>query len=192
MAVARPLISLIYGGGEFDAFSTEITAAALRWMSLGMVGYALQNILSRAYFARQQGRGPLVAGGASIAANIALCMALTERFSVAGLALASAASSTIYALLLLFPLQRREGLLNGGSLADLGKMALSALVMGLCVSAALGVLAPILPGGKGGELLCLGFCVLLGAALYFVLTLVLRVDEARLCVSVVKNTLKRG
>ena len=63
MAVARPLVSLIYGGGEFDAFSTQITASALSWMALGMAGYALQNILSRAYFARQQGRVPLIAGG---------------------------------------------------------------------------------------------------------------------------------
>lgn len=191
-AVARPLISLIYGGGEFDAFSTEITSTALSWMSLGMVGYALQNILSRAFFARQEGKGPLAAGAVSIAANIALCLALTERFSVAGLALASALSSTIYALLLLLPLQRRDHLLDDRSLGDLGKMALAALVMGLCVSLALGALSPLLPAGKIGELLCLGLCVLLGAALYFVLTLILRVDEARLCVSVVKNTLKRG
>lgn len=191
-AVARPLISLIYGGGEFDAFSTDITSTALSWMSLGMVGYALQNILSRAFFARQEGRGPLAAGALSIAANIALCLALTERFSVAGLALASALSSTVYALCLLLPLQRRDHLLDGRSLSELGRMALAALVMGLCVSLALGALAPLLPTGKAGELLCLGFCVLLGAGLYFALTLVLRVEEAGLCISAVKNILKRG
>ena len=60
MAVARPLISLIYSGGNFDSFSTQITAAALSWMSLGMAGYAAQNILSRAYFARQQDRKSVV------------------------------------------------------------------------------------------------------------------------------------
>ena len=128
----------------------------------------------------------------SIAVNIALCLVLTERFSVAGLALASALSSTVYALLLLLPLQRRDRLLDSRSLAELCRMALAAAVMGLCVSAALGALTPLLPAGKAGELLCLGLCVLLGAALYFALTLVLRVDEARLCVSVEKNTLKRG
>ena len=187
MAVARPLISLIYGGGRFDDFSVTITSDALSWMSLGMVGYALQNILSRAFFARQEGRGPLVAGAVSIAANIALCLALTERFSVAGLALASAVSSTIYALLLLLPLQRRDRLLDGRSLADFGKMALAALVMGLYVSFALGALAPLLPAGKAGETLCLGLCVLLGAALYFVLTLLLRVEEAKIFVRLIKR-----
>lgn len=112
-AVARPLISLIYGGGAFDAFSTEITASALAWMSLGMTGYAVQNILSRAYFARQQGRVPLIAGGGAILVNLLLCRALTHRFQVAGLALSSAIAATVYALLLLLPLQRSRGVAAG-------------------------------------------------------------------------------
>ena len=65
----------------FDAFSTQITASALSWMALGMGGYALQNILSRAYFARQQGRVPLIAGGASILVNTALCWALAVKLT---------------------------------------------------------------------------------------------------------------
>lgn len=185
-AVAQPLVSLIYGGGEFDAFSTEITATALGWMALGMAGYGVQNILSRAYFARQQGKVPLIAGGASILVNILLCQVLTRRFSVAGLALSSAISATVYALLLLLPLQR-EKILDGGALPDLIKMALSALVMGLCVRAAPGVLSPLLPAGKPGELLCLGLCAGLGVALYFALTLILRVDEAKLVVSLARR-----
>jgi len=192
-AVARPLISLIYGGGEFDAFSTEITSTALGWMSLGMAGYAVQNILSRAYFARQQGRAPLVAGGISIAVNLILCQILTGRFLVAGLALASAISATVYGLLLLLPLQRGgEKLLDGSALLDLVKAALAAAAMGLCVRYVLDVLAVLLPAGKLGELACLGLCGLLGVVLYFLLALLLRVDEAGLCVTLMKKTLKRG
>lgn len=192
-AVARPLISLIYGGGEFDAFAVDITASALGWMSLGMAGYALQNILSRVYFARQEGKVPLLAGGAAILANIALCRLLTDRLSVAGLALASAASATVYALLLFLPLQRRgEKVLDGAALADLAKMALAAAVMGLCAWGLSGALPPLLPAGKPGETLCLGLCALAGVVLYFLLTLALRVEETGLCVSLVKKTLKRG
>ena len=192
-AVARPLVSLIYGGGRFDAFSVDITASALSWMSLGMAGYALQNILSRAYFARQQGTVPLLAGGAAILVNVILCRLLADRLSVAGLALASAASATVYALLLLLPLQRRDGgVLDGPALAELARMALAAAAMGLCVRALAGALAPLLPAGKAGELLSLGLSAGLGVVLYFLLTLLLRVEETGLCVSLVKKTLKRG
>ncbi len=187
-AVARPLISLIYGGGAFDAFSTEITASALAWMSLGMTGYAVQNILSRAYFARQQGRVPLIAGGGAILVNLLLCRALTHRFQVAGLALSSAIAATVYALLLLLPLQRSgERLLDGSTLADLGKAALAAAAMGLCVQAVQKGLTPLLPAGKMGEALCLALCAGLGVVLYFVLALLLRVREARLVVSLIRK-----
>ena len=70
-----------------------------------MTGYAVQNILSRAYFARQKGKVPLAAGAASILVNVLLCMALAQRMGVAGLALSSAVSSTVYALLLDIPLE---------------------------------------------------------------------------------------
>ena len=187
-AVARPLISLIYGGGAFDAFSTEITASALAWMSLGMTGYAVQNILSRAYFARQQGRVPLIAGGGAILVNLVLCRVLTHRFQVAGLALSSAIAATVYALLLLLPLQRSgERLLDGSALADLGKAALAAAAMGLCVQAVQKGLTPLLPAGKMGEALCLALCAGLGVVLYFILALLLRVREARLVVSLIRK-----
>ena len=190
-AVARPLVSLIYGGGQFDAFSTGITSTALSWMSLGMAGYAVQNILSRAYFAKQQGKAPLIAGGISILVNIFLCQALTGHFLVSGLAVSSAISASVYALLLLLPLQiGGEKILDGRAVWNLVKMALAALVMGLCVRAALGMLAPLLPADKLGEVACLGVCGALGVVLYFFLALVLRVDEAGLCIFFVKKTLK--
>lgn len=107
MVLSRPLISFIYGGGAFDDFSVSITSQGLFWVSLGMTGYAVQNILSRAYFARQKGKVPLAAGAASILVNVLLCMALAQRMGVAGLALSSAVSSTVYALLLDIPLELR-------------------------------------------------------------------------------------
>ena len=107
MLLARPLVSFLYGGGEFDDFSVSITSQALVWVSLGMVGYGLQNILSRSYFAKQDGRTPLVAGAVSILTNLGLCMVLTEPLGVAGLAISSTVSSTLYAILLLVPLELR-------------------------------------------------------------------------------------
>ena len=189
MAVARPLISLIYSGGNFDDFSTGITASALSWMSPGMAGYAVQNILSRAYFARQQGRVPLVAGGLSILTNLLLCQALTGPFSVAGLAVSCAVSSTVYALLLLLPLQRAEKILDAAVLAELLKMALAAGIMGLCVSGGVRVMTNLLPGGKMGELLTLGLCAGGGVILYFLL--LLRSEEVQGMLSLVKNRKKR-
>lgn len=193
MVVSRPLISFIYGGGAFDQFAVDITSTALVWMSLGMAGYAVQNILSRAYFARQEGRGPLVAGGISILVNILLCVLLAGPLKVTGLAIASAVSSTVYAILLLVPMERRgEGVLSLSFLRDLGKMLLACLVMGLCAHWGLSSLTALLPAGKLGELLCLGGCALIGAAVYALVCLGLGVEEARLGLTLIKRLVKRG
>ena len=192
MVVAKPLISFVYGGGEFDVFSVEITSAALGWVSLGMAGYAVQNILSRAYFARQSGRVPLIAGAASIGVNILLCMVLTDVLAVSGLAMASAASSTVYALLLLLPMERKgQGVLSRGFCLDLLKMLLATVLMAAAAALAMhageGLLA-----GKAGELLALGAGACGGVAVYFAAAWVLRLEEAKLFAGLVKQLLKRG
>lgn len=154
MVLSRPLISFIYGGGAFDDFSVSITSQGLFWVSLGMTGYAVQNILSRAYFARQKGKVPLRAGAASILVNVLLCMALAQRMGVAGLALSSAVSSTVYALLLDIPLELRgEGVLSRSFLLDLGKMALATALMAVGAG---GGRDRGPAAGKAGELLTLG------------------------------------
>lgn len=192
MVVAHPLVDLIYGGGQFDAFAVDITARGLVWISLGMVGYAAQNILSRAYFARQQGKGPLAAGAASIAVNLLLCLLLTDRLQVSGLAIASAASSTVYALLLDVPLERRgEGMLSGGLLLDLGKMLAASALMALAAWGVLTAADGFLPG-KAGLLFSIAAAALAGVIVYFLAALLLRLKEALLVRDAAARILKRG
>lgn len=193
MAVARPLVSFLYGDGEFDDFSVGITSTSLVWVSLGMAGYAVQNILSRAYFARQEGRAPLIAGAASIGVNLALCALLTRPLEITGLALASAASSTVYALLLLIPISRTSPAALDRRLGlDVLKMLAAAAVTGVCAALVLAVLPGLLPGGKAGELLALGACALAGVIVYFCAALALGLDEARTVLTLGGRLGKRG
>ena len=194
MLLAEPLVSFLYGGGEFDAFSVDITSQALVWISLGMVGYALQNILSRSYFARQEGRAPLIAGGVSILVNLGLCMALTQPLGVTGLAISSTVSSTLYAVLLLLPLERRgEGVWSGRLALDLGKMVLCAVGMAAAVWLVREGLAGAVAPGKGGQLLLLAACAGVGAGVYFLLAGALGVPEMKLAGAALAGRLrKRG
>ena len=192
MVVSHPLVEFIYAGGEFGSFAVDITSQALFWVSLGMVGYAMQTILSRAYFARQEGRGPLLAGGAAIAVNLLLCMALTDTLKVEGLAMASAASSTVYALLLDLPLERRgQGFLTGSFLVELGKMLLATAFMAAAAWGVMNVTGELLPG-KLGLLACIGSAALAGVIVYFLAALVLGLSEAALVRDTAKRILKRG
>ena len=193
MVLYRPLVSFIYGGGLFDAFSVDITAQGLVWVCLGMVGYAVQNILSRAYFAKQDGRTPLLAGAVSIAINIVLCMVLTDRLQVAGLAIASAVSSTVYALLLLLPLERQgERVFTAHFWLDMAKTLAAAVIMALGVHLVMNLLGTALPAGKAGELILLGVSACSGMLIYFTATVLLRIPEAQMVIDMAKRIVKRG
>ena len=193
VVVAEPLISFLYGGGAFDSFSVQITSSALALVSLGMAGFAVQNILSRVYFARQNGAVPLIAGAISIAVNVVLCMLLTDSMLVNGLALASAASATVYALLLLIPLVREDKkLLGNGFVPDMLKMLLATVLMSAAAWGVWRMTGALLSGSKLTILIGLGLCAGVGMVVYFLAALLLKLDEAHVCADLAKRLLKRG
>lgn len=131
MLLSEPLVRLLYQYKTWDAFSTQITARALCFMSLGMVGYGIQNVLSRAFYAQQNGKVPMISGAVSIVVNLVLCLVLSNRLDVAGLAIATAASSAVSAILLLIPtLRRYPKMMNRQFWSGMLKMLLCTAAMG--------------------------------------------------------------
>lgn len=178
MLLSTPLVRLLYEYKSWDAFSTAITARALCFMSLGMVGYGIQNVLSRAFYAGQNGKTPLLSGIISIAVNLILCLILTDKLDVAGLSLATAVSSAAAALVLLIPtIKRYPRQWNRAFWLALGKMVLCTLVMSLAVYFAHRGLSALLTDGLASRVLLVGVPALLGVLVYFVMAALLRLEE---------------
>ena len=192
MTLSYPLIDFIYGGGEFSASDTALTARAMFFTSLGMVGYALQNILCRVYYAKQDGRTPLVAGMISIAVNILCCELLIGPMGLAGLGLASAISSTVYAAALAIPLQRSGSrFITKKFCADMLKTAVGACVMAVIVHFCAELSEGILPG-MAGKLLTLIFPTAAGVIVFFAAAALLKMDELVYIKDIFKKVVKRG
>lgn len=192
MALSYPLIDLIYGGGQFGAEDAALTARAMFFTSLGMVGYALQNILCRVYYARQDGRTPLIAGAVSLAADIVFCELLVEPMGVSGLALASAVSSTVYAVALVIPLQRSGSrLVTKKFCADMLKITVSACIMAVAVYWLAGLTEGLLPG-IAGKLTVLLLPTLAGTVVFFAAAALFRLDELKYIKNLLQRILKRG
>ena len=178
MLMSIPLVRLVYEWKSWDSFSTVITARALCFMSLGMVGYGIQNVLSRVFYAGQNGKIPLLSGGISIVVNLVLCVVLVNRMDVAGLSIATAASSTVSALVLLIPTIRRfPELWNRKFWMSIVKMLFCSLVMGTVVYLVYQGLTGILPDGLPGRMGLFGIPTLIGIAVYFAVALILRLPE---------------
>lgn len=131
MVLSGDAVNLIYGGGEFDAFSLSITKSALFWLSIGMLGFGIQTVLTRAFFAAQKGKAPLFAGVVAIFVNIVCCFFFVKWLNIGGLALASSLAAVVNAAFLWVPLQRKyKALWNKVLGLSYLKMIIAAAFMG--------------------------------------------------------------
>ncbi len=192
MLLAKPVIRLLYEWGNWDAFSTEITSRALLFLSIGMIGYGIQCVLSRAFYAQQNGRVPLLAGAVSILVNILLCRLLSSSMDVAGLALASSVSSVVSALLLFLPIKKRwPELLPKDFWQDLGKILAASLLMAGAVYGGEQVLASAVGDGVISRIVLVLLPALIGAALYILLTWIMKVSTLRKGVDLLRKRMHK-
>lgn len=186
--LSRSVVRLLYEWGAWDTASTDLTAGALTFLSLGMLGYGVQIILSRAFYAEQKGKMPLIAGAVSVIANIILCQLLMPLLGLRGLAIASAVSLVLPALVLLIAAAKRyRGVVSGAALLDFAKMLLASAMMGAAVWFAQGSLTPHLGDGLIARVIVVAAPTLLGVVVYFMLAVLLRIST----VAQIKALLRR-
>lgn len=148
MALATPIVALIFERGEFTAADTAATASALRFYAIGLVGYSIVRIVSPAFYALRRSRVPVAASMASVAANVVLAWVLVQQMSFAGLALATSLAALVNAVLQLVLLRRElAGIQAGRLLVSLLKSALAAGVMAAAAWLTERWLSGVLPGG---------------------------------------------
>ena len=107
------IVQTVLQFGAFDARSTRLATAPLAFLALGLAGYALAEVLTRAFYAMHDTRTPVAAGVGTIVLNVGLGAMLVGRYGHAALAFSLSVTTAIEALVLLIILGRRLG----GSLA---------------------------------------------------------------------------
>jgi putative peptidoglycan lipid II flippase len=184
-----PVVRLIYERGLFTASDTESTASALFLYAFGLVGYTGVKVLAPAFYALHRPRWPLLASALAVAANLTVALSLFPRMGFRALALGTALASLVNAVLLAATFQRHVGGLLGHGLArGTVPMAGAAGVMGLVVWATSRALERSLGvAGLPTNLVAGLVPVLIGVAVYGLLTRWLRVGEAQALWSLVRR-----
>lgn len=133
--LGRPIINLIYEGGAFTAFHTEMVALALAAYSVGLAGYAAIKVLSPAFIALGDARTPAIISVASIVVNIFASYLFKNLFAArgyghVGLALSTSAVALVNFFALAFLIGRRVGGIHGGRiLGSLLRIALASAAL---------------------------------------------------------------
>jgi putative peptidoglycan lipid II flippase len=166
--------------GAFDAQSTALVSPALAFLALGLVWYALVEVLARIYYAMQDTRTPVIAGVVIIVINIVLGSILVGPLGHTGLAIALSASTGIEAMILFVLLNQRIGGLDDTFGSWIARVMLATAAMATMAE----IIRPKLEDATATatahrltHLIMLGYVMALLAGTYFVAAYFLRVPE---------------
>ncbi len=147
VVLGKPIISLIYERGQFDAFDTNMTAWALGAYSIGLAGYAAIKVLSPSFYALDDAKTPMCVSLVTIVVHVATSFGMMKLLSTVGVtperpngfghvgvALATSVVALINFLALTLLMRRRIKRINGGEI-------FSALIKIVAASAAMSAVA---------------------------------------------------
>jgi len=179
MLLREPVLDLLFRGGEFQLESTSMVSWALLWYAAGLLGHSILEIITRAFYAMNDTRTPVLVGTAAMTLNAGLSLLFASLFTGwglmphGGLALANSLATALESAALLLLMRRR---LNGLQTASIRRGLLASLLAALMMSAVLfGWLR--LTSGQATWLVALGG-IMLGLLFYWGSTLLLRAPEA--------------
>jgi putative peptidoglycan lipid II flippase len=173
VALARPIVTVVFARGAFDLTSVDGTTAALVVQALGIVVVALVRQLVPIFHALGDTRTPVLISGLDLLAFIAIALAARGPWGHVGISAAVTGSSFVQAALLLFALRRRVPELRPrmfGKSAAVG--TISAIVAAAFAVATERASAAVLP-----KALALGCGTAAFAVTFFALGRLLRSDE---------------
>ena len=113
IALATPIIGLLYERGEFTLEDTAVTASILIAYSVGLLAYAGYFLLVRAFYARQNTKMPALLNLVFFVIYAALAYALSQLLGVFGLALALSVVTAVIAIFALAAMRREIGRIDG-------------------------------------------------------------------------------
>lgn len=193
--MSDPIIGLIYERGRFTPTDTVQTAAALKFYAVGLMAYACIKVLSPAFYALDRKWTPMLVTFMGIGLNVLLNWQLTFRMGMGhrGLALSVGLVAMIDFLVLYFLMRRAAGGMQTFLLlGSLGRIVLAGgALAGVC---AVGQhwLAPWLEASSLlDRVWSLLAVIAAGATVYFGMCALLRVEEARDAVALVRRKIIR-
>ena len=136
--LARPIVSMLYQRGKFTALTTEMTAWALTWYAAGLLGHSVMEVLTRAFYAQQDTKTPVIIGTIAMGLNVVFSFMFARLFSQigwmphGGLALANSLATALEATALFLVMRGRLNGIEGKYIArGFAACALASLGMGV-------------------------------------------------------------
>ncbi|MEY8304574.1 lipid II flippase MurJ [Anaerosalibacter bizertensis] len=165
-----------------------LTSNALFYYSIGMIGFGLREIISRAFYSLQDTKTPMINGIIGVVVNIILNLILSKYMGLGGLALATSISAIFCTILLFISFRKKVGPFG------IKHITISSIKI-LCASLIMGVVAKLLYNiliKNIGANLALIAAIIIGALVYFVMIYFMKIDEVDSVIEAMKKKVKKS
>lgn len=188
IVLATTVTRLAYERGSFDSAATAMTASALIFYSMGLVGNAIKMMLNRVFYALQDTKTPMINGVYNLGLNFVFNLFFVQFMGHNGLALATSITTTLTAFVLIYKLRKKIGNLGFRAILQSAmKIFISAGVMGVAVYFIdLGIVS-LIGTSTLMELIALMITVAIGVVIYLVLLLLFQVEELHFALDHIKG-----
>ena len=131
IALAEPMVHVLYERGAFDAADTAATWPALVCFAAGLPAYVLIKVLVPAFYANEDTKTPFLIAAFCVLINIAIALALISSLKHVGMAIATSTSAWVNVFLLSWKLEQK-GLLKLDKRVQtcIPKILVSSIIMG--------------------------------------------------------------
>jgi len=186
----EPLVSFLYQRGEFDSHDVQLVAWALLWYAAGLVGHSIMEVLTRAFYAQQDTKTPVIIGVIAMGLNVVFSILFSQYFAsigwfpLGGLALANSLATALEATALFIFMRKRLNGIEGKSIAD-GTWRIGLAGFGMAIGLLFWIQAA---GGLTRWLVALGG-VAIGGVVYFMGVVILKVPEIKMITNAVMRRL---
>lgn len=188
MMLSGPIVELVFGRGAFDMTASKMTADALFFYSIGMIGFGLRDVLTRVFYSLQDTKTPVRNGLLGVGINIVLNIILSRYMGIAGLALATSISAIFTTGLMFITLRNKIGAFGLREIViTFGKITIASIIMGLTAKVGYIYLASVINSS-----LALLIAIGVGAILYFVIILFMKIEDVDMVVAMAKKKLRIG
>jgi putative peptidoglycan lipid II flippase len=194
VALAAPIIEVLFERGRFGPEATRFTAEALVYYSLGLLPVAALKVVLSAFYARQDTRTPVWAAGWTLLLHVLLNFLLITLIPMEhrGLALSTSLSALFNLAALAWVHTRRWGApWSAAANVSMFRCAAASVVMGVACRAALGATGFHARIGFA-QVLILAIVIPLGAVVYTTLLVLLRAPEPAELLAALRGGGRRG
>lgn len=187
IVLSEPIVRILFQRGAFDTIATKMTSTALLFYSIGMIGFAIREILNKVFYSLQDTKTPMINGIIAVVLNIILNIILSKIMGYAGLALATSISAIVCILLLFKSLENKIGYFRQDKIKIVFlKSLISGIIMGVITKISFYYLVKI----TSSELLSLIVSIIIGMLIYGILGIVMKNEEISLLIIKIKEKLR--